>query len=160
MQGSQNPLIQRAGTTMNPATRTRSLAPTLGALALTAFAAFALAATSAHADVYKWTDANGTTQYSDAAPGPAQRVILHDNKTTPLGDAPLTPRPETLTPRPTTSGPGYTPPPPAPTRSDRLAAYHASQECFAPFRNANGSVQAQAYTVCTELKDPNGEQVR
>ena len=145
---------------MTPATRTRSLAPTLRALALTAFAALALAP-GAHADVYKWTDANGTTHYSDAAPGPAQRITLHDNKANPRGDAPLTPRPETLTPlATTTSGPGDTPPPPAPTRGDRLASYHASQECFAPFRNANGSVKPEAFSVCSVVKDPNGEQVR
>lgn len=33
-------------------------------------------------------------------------------------------------------------------------AYRASQECFAPFRNANGSIKSEAYEKCTEVPDP------
>jgi hypothetical protein len=32
--------------------------------------------------------------------------------------------------------------------------YFKSQECFAPYRNANGSLKPGAYENCTEVKKP------
>lgn len=48
----------------------RSFSPSTGALVL----AFALAASAAQAQVYKWTDANGQVHYSDSAPSNAQQI--------------------------------------------------------------------------------------
>jgi hypothetical protein len=34
-------------------------------------------------------------------------------------------------------------------------AYAESQACFAPYRNVNGSVSAEAYQRCIEVPDPS-----
>ena len=34
--------------------------------------------------------------------------------------------------------------------------YRESQACFAPYRNANGSIKAEAFKNCTELQEPVG----
>jgi hypothetical protein len=134
--------------------------------------AMLLAATlgSAHAtEIYKWVDERGVTQYSSALPqdARAQRFIPRGNAST----YPATAFARDTYPDPTPQAPaGYTAPAPraslyppvpqTPTREQRLAAYRASQECFEQYRNANASMKAEAFSVCREMKDPNGEQVR
>ena len=38
----------------------------------------------------------------------------------------------------------------------QLAAYHASQACFAPYRMANGSLRAEAWEKCKDVPNPSG----
>lgn len=37
---------------------------------------------------------------------------------------------------------------------DKWMQYMKSQECFAPYRNANGSIKAEAFKHCVEVKYP------
>jgi hypothetical protein len=137
-------------------------------LALLLAAAFG----SAHAtEIYKWVAANGVTQYTSALPQDAQarpqRFIPRGNSSAYPGTAYAR---DTYPDPAVTAQPGYTAPspraslyPPLPqtsNREQRLAAYRASQECFEQYRNANASMKAEAFSVCREMKDPNGEQVR
>jgi sRNA-binding protein len=45
--------------------------------------------------------------------------------------------------------------PPEPDCAALRRAYAASQECFAPFQNANGSMKPGAFEACVELPDPS-----
>jgi hypothetical protein len=40
------------------------------------------------------------------------------------------------------------------TCAKKWERFHKSEECFAPFRNRNGSVKPEAYETCPELKAP------
>lgn len=136
---------------------------------------------SAHAvDMYRWIDGNGKTNISDAVPEKykksAQRI---DSRRFELSDAqqreaaartPLT----KVTPSPAlqpTSGPdnrsvslgGQSPPPPSSNASSSADCvtlreqYRKSQDCFGPYRNANGSIKPEASTHCTVVTDPNSK---
>ena len=127
--------------------------------------ALTLAASAAHADVYKWTDANGTVHYSDAAADArAQRILLRKaNQSLAVHDGYAVDQPATASaphPNNNVAPPTASAAPKKPSRAERLAAYQASQECFERFRNANATMKPEAFSVCTELKDPNGEQQR
>ena len=45
--------------------------------------------------------------------------------------------------------------PPGNDCASQQQAYRASQECFAPFRNVNGSIKTEAYEKCVEVPDPS-----
>ena len=54
-----------------------------------------------------------------------------------------------------------TPPPPDVPQAgnecqDQMSKYLASQDCFGPYRNANGSIKPEAFDNCTEVKQPTG----
>lgn len=144
--------------------------PALAAIAVT-FALFAATPGAQATEIYKWVDANGVTQYTSALPQDTQarpqRFIPRGNSSAYPGTAYAR---DTYPDPSLTAQPGYTAPspraslyPPVPqtsNREQRLAAYRASQECFEQYRNANASMKAEAFSVCREMKDPNGEQVR
>ena len=39
---------------------------------------------------------------------------------------------------------------------EQMRKYLQSQECFAPYRNANGGINPEAFQRCTEVKQPRG----
>jgi len=113
----------------------RSFSPLTGALVLT----LALAAGSAQAQVYKWTDANGQVHYSDSAPSNAQQI-----------KGP-TPRAETPPPAPAPAPPAAAPAPPAPPalttqqkqQVQRDVAAARAQQCKEATEQYEKSVRAQ-----------------
>ena len=133
----------------------------------------------AHAarNIYKWVDpATGITQFSDTVP-PAlesRATLLTRRNTNTAQDSALAFNTEAWrkqqlaqpVPVPDASVAAPTPPavvpakPQRPNRDALLAAYRASQECFEQFRNANATLKPQAFEVCTEMKDPNGDPIR
>lgn len=138
----------------------------LGALPLSAVAG----------NIYRWVDDNGMVHYGDTVPdkykdtatrkpelkdehpvidakGTSEeqnararaREILDDRPKPPAAPpaAPVA-EPEPATAAPTASL----------TCQQQWAAYNASQACFATYRNANGSVQAEAFEQCTPVPEP------
>lgn len=83
------------------------------------------------ADIYRWVDEQGRTQYSDSVPdrykNSASKVTLPSNSIATSDCA------------------------------ARLRRYRESQECFAPYRMANGAIKAEAYRHCVELTDPSAQ---
>lgn len=142
----------------------------------------AILATPAFADVYKWVDAAGVTHFSDTPPPArdaqkigvraadpswpnrhAARVRAADNAVrlswlSEPGRAPENGATAGATPG---SVPGSVPTmrpfnaPSDTTREQRMAEYRASQECFAPYVNVNGSTKAEAFNHCSEMKEPS-----
>ena len=81
------------------------------------------------ADIYRWVDEQGRTQYSDSIPdrykNSASKVTLPSSGIT------------------------------ASDCAARLRRYRESQECFAPYRTVTGAIKAEAYQRCVELPDPS-----
>lgn len=133
--------------------------------------ALAFAATAAAADIYQWTDEQGRVHYGDQpAPGApaAARPELRAAEPSEADRQEAIEREERLRARlqrpADESGPAEAPPRQAtrPAEPDNSCAaqwarYHASQECFAPYRNVNGSVRVEAYRFCTDIPEPQCE---
>ncbi|HEY2926593.1 DUF4124 domain-containing protein [Piscinibacter sp.] len=81
------------------------------------------------ADIYRWVDAQGRTQYSDSVP---DRYKNSASRVTPPSNAII-----------------------ASDCAARLRRYRESQECFAPYRTVTGAIKAEAYQRCVELPDPS-----
>jgi hypothetical protein len=153
-------------------------------LAAGAFLALALASPLRAADIYRWVDENGQTHLSDKVPqryrhsavkvdpGPTevsparQREAQEQNdRLKALADE------QEREAREQESGAARTAPvpvapaigsrPPSARNADcaeRLRRYRESQECFAPYRMANGALRQEAFEVCgPDLPDPSGE---
>ena len=120
-----------------------------------------LLALPAQAEIYKWVDENGRTHFGETLPekyrksgqsltpqplntiqGEALRKgARSDNR--PARDAGEEPQP------------AYVPPPTADQRcAEQHLKYRQSQECYARFRNANGSLKADAAGQCADVPQP------
>ena len=136
-----------------------------------------LALSANAAEIYRWVDENGKTQISDTVPArykdSAVRVDSKQFELTPerqreaqaraARDKALLASPEdsrasaaaasgavALTPGNASSTPA-----PAGTDCESLQRqYRESQECFAPFINANGSLKPQALSTCKAVENP------
>ena len=130
----------------------------------------------ATAEVYKWVDQAGKTHFGDTVPQQdqpaAKPVNLHgaasvsaerrrdaqqrsaaaqgrlraaENQAGAKAVAPI-------------AEPDPTPPKPRPrTSEEKLADFRASQECFDPFHNYRGTgIKPEAFSQCSEIKDPAG----
>lgn len=119
-----------------------------------------LLALPAHAEIYKWVDERGRTHFGEAPPEKYRKSA------TPVAPSPLNTiegkvlgkRPDReLAPAGDTSTPAA-PVVPQPSEAERCAAEHArysaSQACFARFRNANGSLKAEAAAHCANVPEP------
>lgn len=136
----------------------------LGALPLSAVAG----------NIYRWVDDKGMVHYGDTVPDKYkdtatdkpelkdEHPVIDVRGTAEEQNARARAR-ETLEekPKPPVA------PPPAPvaepeaaapaknlTCQQQWAAYNASQACFATYRNANGSVRAEAFEQCTPIAEP------
>lgn len=133
--------------------------------------ALALAATAAHADIYKWTDEQGRVHYGDRpAPG-APAAERRELQVPELSEAQRQEAIERLERQrarlqpPEGEGGAAIATPAAeasPAEQDNSCAaqmrrYNQSQECFAPFRNANGSVKPEAFRYCKDIPEPQCE---
>lgn len=123
--------------------------------------AFALAGIAAHAEVYKWVDENGKTQFSDKPPPNQKNVKQMDLKNTtvaPADKAAAEARAAAERARSQTAG---TPKPPA--KADAKARdpdegkseLQKSQDCFAKYRLPNGRLSPEAGENCKDVKVPN-----
>ena len=139
------------------------------------------------ADVYRWVDEDGRTHMSDTVPDryrnsatrvdtgpeltPQQREEAETRAALQKKRAEEEARRRA---RDEAAGAGSTPVPPAPaiqpapraTRSSSDCAeltrrYRESQECFAPYRMANGAIRTEGFQLCgPAMPDPSGECVQ
>src|SRR5512140_3198728 len=139
------------------------------------------------ADIYRWVDENGQTHLSDTVPdkyrNSATRVDTGPTELTPQQRAEAEARAAQQKKlaeeeearrraREAADAAGSTAPaPPAPpirpapratpNSSDcaqLLRRYRASQECFAPYRMANGAIRPEGFVLCgPDVPDPSGQ---
>lgn len=131
---------------------------------------------SAHsAEVYKWVDDTGGVHYGDSVPAPykkqAERVNLPEIQTLDFGiqrsnaevatgkEAPVhrIPGDERIgetSPGLLSSGESGGFDSDEATCEEKMQRFMDSQECFAPFRLANGAVRAEAFEHCTVVPQP------
>ena len=128
------------------------------------------------ADIYRWVDETGRTHLSDVVPDrykrSAVRIDPQSYEPTPAQRREAEVRAARERQRaasipsagPATRAPGSltapTPAAAAPTGGQAdcetsRRRYRESQECFAPFRLANGAVRAEAFKHCTVVPDPS-----
>ena len=141
-----------------------------------------LAGSVAAAEIYKWIDEHGQTQYGNSVPkahrSQAKAIELDPEVTDAQRDEAqarsvkeralaesmtrerqkaaqkVAPKPSVppAPVKPVSSGPG-------PSDKKRQCEedwkrYQESQACFAPYRTANGGIKAEAFQHCAELKQP------
>lgn len=125
-------------------------------------------------NIYRWVDEKGAIHYGDTVPDKYK-----DNATRKpeLKDHPVIDVTETVEQRrarqealdvldiesgqnaPPANTESGTPTPAAPATGDlsceqQWEQYNASQACFAQYRNANGSIRAEAFQNCTVVAEP------
>lgn len=130
------------------------------------------------AEIHKWVDERGQTHYGNAVPEAyRQKTKPVDIRGIELTDAQRAEgeeraagekaRAESVFARPPRAGEpaaraAATQPPTAAAIDLRNRCdvawqrYRESQACFAPYRNTNGSIKAEAFRRCTELQEPVG----
>ncbi|MFG5408758.1 DUF4124 domain-containing protein [Piscinibacter sakaiensis] len=119
--------------------------------------------------IYRWTDDAGQVHYGDQVPDryKTKARALSVKESTPAGSG-FGGIPRRAEGRPVPAAPGAsaaptlsTTPPGAAGGSggtgcaDQWRRYEASGACFAPFRNANGSIKAEAFQQCQEVQRPS-----
>ncbi|HET7766467.1 MAG TPA: DUF4124 domain-containing protein [Burkholderiales bacterium] len=125
------------------------------------------------ADVYRWVDEAGKTHYGDIVPDKykqtAKKVGVQDVETSEAQrretadrvarekakvEALQREREGRAGPEPSAS------PSPAPQAGseceEQMQKYQASQECFAPYRLANGAIKPEAFDKCQAVSQPTG----
>lgn len=138
------------------------------ALTLTlALAALATLGTPAHAEVYKWVDANGRVQFSDKPPPDQKGVKQVDIKnTTPSAENKAaaeqraaadrnrnqqSDQAKSAAAKPDPKGDNKT----AANKDDGKSELQKSEECFAQYRTTTGRLLPEAGEKCKEVKIPN-----
>ena len=143
-------------------------------LALTLAGAIASAASAA--TIYRWVDENGRTHISDAVPEQYKtRAVRTDSRMADIPaerefdaqrrlaqqkarlDAAAQGREREAARVPPGAALAQRRPAEAPASdcATLRRLYRESQECFAPFKNANGSTKAEGYGKCAELENPS-----
>lgn len=128
---------------------------------------------SAASDVYRWVDERGGVHYGNKVPEQyrkgatlmapekkdegegqrrrdAERDAARDRAEFEASMKARASKPAEPKARPTARAT-----PPATDCQARLKRYQDSQACFAPFFNANGSIRPEAFSKCTEVKEPS-----
>lgn len=117
-----------------------------------------LAALPAQAEIYKWVDEAGRTHFGEEVPAKYKKgaTSLAPTPTNTIQGSTLR-GPGSRTPLPADAAPSepYTAPP---SDAERCRAeqerYRKSQECFARYRNANGSLRSGADQDCENVPQP------
>jgi len=125
-------------------------------------AAFALAGTAVHAEVYKWVDANGKTQFSDKPP-PDQKNVKQLNINTNVSPADKAAAEQRAAAEKASAQGGTAKgspkaeakDKPSPTADDGKSDYQKSLDCFAKYRQPNGRLSPEAGANCQDVKTPN-----
>jgi len=131
-------------------------------LAVSLAAAFALAGPAAHAEVYKWVDENGKTQFSDKPP-PNQKNVKQLNLNTNVSPADKAAAERRAAAEKASARAGVAKgapkaeakDKPPQTADDGKSDYQKSLDCFAKYRQPNGRVSSEAGANCQEVKAPN-----
>ena len=138
-----------------------------------AAAVLLLAASANAAELYRWVDDKGVTHYGDVVPERYRAKATRVGTSPPPTDAQrrdaidraardraaaaeLSARKATP-PAPRSTGNAAPSPPTDPRQRCKAEwdRYRASDECFAPFRNRNGSVRAEAFEQCEPVTQPD-----
>jgi len=121
--------------------------------------ALLLAGSAAHAEVYKWIDADGKTQFSDKPP-PDQKNVkqldLKDSKVSPEAKAAAEQRAaaaQARAPRPARPGTGDDNTTAA-KPDDGKTELQRSEDCYAQYRTTTGRLLPEAGEKCKEVKIP------
>ena len=125
------------------------------------------------AELFKWVDEKGRTHYGESIPDQYKKKATKIERTISdptdaqrrdaversakeklrateaPGAAPDTP-PSNTTPQPTVSNTNVR----GDSCEEQKQRYLESDLCFAPFRNANGTIKAEAFRHCVEVKEP------
>jgi hypothetical protein len=122
-------------------------------------AAFALAGTAAYAEVYKWVDENGKTQFSDKPP-PNQKNVKQLNINSNVSPADKAAAEQRVAAEKASAQAGAKAAPkveakPSQTAADGKSEYQKSLDCFAKYRQPNGRMSPEAGANCQEVKAPN-----
>lgn len=122
-----------------------------------------LVATAQATEIYQWKDEQGRVHFGETVPEKykksAQQKPMGELNIVPIEKVPPLPPAPATSPAPA-SAPEAAPTEPAPAVSERqrcqqeIQRYRQSQECFAPYRNANGSVSPEAFELCEQLPQP------
>lgn len=119
------------------------------------------AATAQATEIYKWTDENGQVHFGEEVPDRYQKSAVKKDP----GPLNTMQAPPSIPPAPAASqppAPATPPPPPAVTNLSQeqlcrlqIQRYQESLACFAPYVNANGSVQPEAFQRCEQIPQPS-----
>ena len=124
-------------------------------------------------ELFRWTGKEGRVHYSDAVPAPqkgdAKKVDVTNARITDAdrreAQARLDREKKMAAQRPTPvveAPPPTTKPTPVATEFPKGKAaceeewrkYHESVACFNPYRNTNGAIRGEAFSVCTSVPQP------
>lgn len=125
-------------------------------------------------DIYRWVDESGRTQYSDTVPDKYRAgAVTIDSKQFELSPEQLRDarariaraqaeqaQASAATARgalPTRPPIGLQPSTSGPDCDLLFQRYRESQECFAPFHNANGSLRVEAFRTCQPVDNPTSK---
>ncbi len=121
------------------------------------------------ADIYRWVDEKGKVHFSDSVPEKYKRSATQtDSRRYELSEDQLKERAVRASRNTVVTQPPLSATPQvkqqaadnSPQKADCATLhrqYLESQDCFGRFRNVNGSVKAEAFQYCTEIKDPTSE---
>lgn len=119
-----------------------------------------LAANAHGAEVYKWVDENGSVHIGDTVPPKYEKKAKRlEYKELP----PTVParQPDHSAAQPQVPGAKSVPAAKSGSSAggdgnyeEKMRKYRESLDCFAPYRNANGGVKAEAFQHCTEVPEP------
>lgn len=122
-----------------------------------------LLALPAHAEIYKWVDEHGRTHFGEAPPEKYRKAAApvatppvntiegnvlgkrRDGESTASAESPSTAAAPAPTPVPLSD---------AARCAQEHERFSASQACFARYRNANGSLRAEASSNCESVAQP------
>lgn len=112
-------------------------------------------------EIYKWIDENGTIQMGDMVPpkyrSKAKRLNYQEVTPAIRPQAPVSsPPPFSRSQTPEATVVPAAKAGDADSYEEKMRKYRASQECFAPYRNATGGIKAEAFQHCTDLPEPQG----
>ncbi|MCT7296705.1 DUF4124 domain-containing protein [Ralstonia sp. CHL-2022] len=130
-----------------------------------------LGASAAQAQVSKWVDEKGAVHYGDVVPDKyrtnAKAMTLRNDAPSPAEQREAQLRLQQATESQRVKRSASAPAAPAvidaavpPTETDGLSCaeqwkvYRQAQECFGPYKNANGSVKVEALAQCPLVKEP------
>ena len=116
-----------------------------------------LAGSAAHAEIYKWVDADGKTQFSDKPPPGQQNVKQIDLKNTtvsPEAKAAAEQRAANERSRAPNPGPSQPAQNAAAKPDDGKTELQRSEECYAQYRTTTGRLLPEAGEKCKEVKIP------
>ncbi|OGB20525.1 MAG: hypothetical protein A3I66_05590 [Burkholderiales bacterium RIFCSPLOWO2_02_FULL_57_36] len=123
------------------------------------------------AEMYRWVDENGRTQFSDIVPEKYKKTAKRidsgkyelteeqrkeaESRMAKEKAAAAPTQAATTEQTSTLSGQNVPPQPDGTDCATQYRLYHESLQCYGPYRNANGSIKVEAHEKCIPVMDPN-----